>query len=58
MAIIRSNKLNITRGRVLEKPGENSSETPVSELAEPNGLVDWLHRDKMDMEEVKHLVQM
>ena len=32
-----------------------NSERPVSKLAEPNGLVDWLERDEVDVEEVKYL---
>ena len=32
-----------------------NSERPVSKLTEPNGLVDWLERDEVDVEEVKYL---
>ena len=39
------------RMQVLSK----NSERPVSKLAETNGFIDWLHRDKVDMEKVKHL---
>ena len=31
--------------------------TPVSDLAKPNGLVDRFHGNEMDVEEVKHLVE-
>ena len=34
-----------------------NSERPVSKLAETNGLIDWLDRDEVDVEEVQHLAR-
>ena len=37
---------------------KNIETRPVSKLAKPNGLVDRFHGNEMDVEEVKHLVEM